>query len=509
LDPALLKNDQLFEELQKSEHKRFRKPERLEKCKDVYSELTSTRYKQSRLNMVKNSIKERMKNLYKNKVDSEFENHEYNHDFESMIENMVCYQVIHGIENKLEKIEIEGILTTFNKESLKKFQQFVNDYSKTTDNTLKALETEFSENWHAIGNLIHPDVVVSKDEDENKIVNTWGDVKQHKALSHVDLCAMIDGYDPIRGAKVSGSRGYFLKGPLVFLAHAIQMYAMQHLLNRGFTPVQTPYLMNKSSMRQVAQQSQFDEELYKVHGKWMTTTSTPQTNGSEKNGCSNGHSTKETTEAPDEKYLIATSEQPLAAMYANEYLDVENEPMKLCGYSTCFRQEAGSHGRDTRGIFRVHQFEKIEQFIYCNPDKSAKIFDQMQENAFSFYQSLGIPYRTVSIVSGELNNAASIKHDIEGYFPSSGEFRELVSCSNCTDYQARAANIRMGKKGAAGAPMVHMLNSTLCAITRTICIILEVYQNETGINIPDKLKPFMPEQYKERIPFVAPKPANQ
>ena len=135
------------------------------------------------------------------------------------------------------------------------------------------------------------------------------------------------------------------KGPLVFLAHAIQMYAMQHLLNRGFTPVQTPYLMNKSSMRQVAQQSQFDEELYKVHGKWMTTTSTPQANGSEKNGCSNGHSTKETTEAPDEKYLIATSEQPLAAMYANEYLDVENEPMKLCGYSTCFRQEAGSHGR--------------------------------------------------------------------------------------------------------------------------------------------------------------------
>merc|ERR1719414_451816 len=171
--------------------------------------------------------------------------------------------------------------------------------------------------------------------------------------------------------------------------------------------------MNKTAMKGVAQQSQFDDELYKVHGKWMNTNPDKD------------------EDAAEEKYLIATSEQPLAAMYSNETIDVEQEPIKIAGYSTCFRQEAGSHGRDTRGIFRVHQYEKIEQFIYCNPDQSEKIFHQLQDICCEFYESLNIPYRIVSIVSGEINNAASIKHDIEGFFPSGGEFRELVSCSNC------------------------------------------------------------------------------
>ena len=141
----------------------------------------------------------------------------------------------------------------------------------------------------------------------------------------------------------------------------------------------------------------------------------------------------------------------------------------------------------------MHQFEKIEQFIFCAPQESWTEFDRLLNTCYQFYESLGIPYRAVSIVSGELNNAASLKYDIEGYFPSSGTFRELVSCSNCTDYQSRSANIRYGVSGTAKAPHVHMLNSTLCAITRTLCILLELNQTEEGINVPQVLQPFMVE----------------
>ncbi|MEN2498485.1 MAG: hypothetical protein MHMPM18_002775 [Marteilia pararefringens] len=203
----------------------------------------------------------------------------------------------------------------------------------------------------------------------------------------------------------------------------------------------------------------------------------------------------------DSKYLIATSEQPLAAMYSNEYLELKDGPLRCAGFSTCFRQEAGSHGKDTRGIFRVHQFEKIEQFIYCAPDDSWSEFDRLIEITTEFYNSLQIPFRIVSIVSKELNNAAALKYDFEGYFPGTNSFKELVSCSSCTDYQSRGANIRYGVSGSAKAPFIHMLNSTLCAITRTMCILLEINQTDKGVNVPLCLQKFMPPKFKEFIPF--------
>jgi len=238
-------------------------------------------------------------------------------------------------------------------------------------------------------------------------------------------------------------------------------------------------------MQEVAQLSQFDEELYKVIGK---------------------SSEIEDDKSTEEKYLIATSEQPIAAFHRDEWINESALPIRYAGFSSCFRQEVGSHGRDTRGIFRVHQFEKIEQFCITEPgnNKSWEMLEEMISNAEEFNKILGLPYRVVTIVSGALNNAAAKKYDLEAWFPGSGAFRELVSCSNCTDYQSRRLRIRYGqtKKMNQDVEYVHMLNATMCATTRTICCILENYQTEDGILIPEILKPLMPERYREKIPFV-------
>ena len=208
----------------------------------------------------------------------------------------------------------------------------------------------------------------------------------------------------------------------------------------------------------------------------------------------------------DDKYLIATSEQPLCAFHRSEWVAEKELPKRYAGFSTCFRKEAGSHGRDTWGIFRVHQFEKIEQFVVCEPEKSKEMHTEMIAACEDFYKSLGISYRVVNIVSGELNNAAAIKYDLEGWFPTLARYRELVSCSNCTDYQARAMEVRCGGKklNEREKKFCHFLNSTLCATTRTICAILENYQTPEGVKVPEVLVPYM--GGRTFMPFTREKP---
>merc|ERR1719431_1834005 len=275
-----------------------------------------------------------------------------------------------------------------------------------------------------------------------------------------------------------------MTGPAVCLQQALTQLAMQTLVAKDYTPIYTPFFMRKEVMQEVAQLSQFDDELYKVTGK-----------GSE----------REDDKSVDEKYLIATSEQPIAAYHREEWLNPEKLPIKYA--------EVGSHGRDTRGIFRVHQFEKIEQFVITSPhdDESWKTMDEMISNAENFCKMLNIPYRIVCIVSGALNNAAAKKLDLEAWFPGSGAFRELVSCSNCLDYQARRLRVRYGqvKKMNQATEYCHMLNATMCAVTRVICVLLEMNQTETGIKVPEALKMYMPETYKEEIPFIAPAPIDE
>lgn len=387
---------------------------------------------------------------------------------------------------KLENLKIDD-LKPFSVNQIKQIRGKIDDAIVENEKQLFELEKTRNTALREVGNWLHDSVPVSNDEDENRVERTWGNCETKGKYSHVDLIVMIDGMNAEKGAVVGGGRGYFLTGPAVFLEQALIQHSLHSLYAKDYTPLYTPFFMRKEVMQEVAQLSQFDEELYKVVGK-----------GSEK------------VEDADEKYLIATSEQPIAAYHRDEWLPESALPIKYAGLSTCFRQEVGSHGRDTRGIFRVHQFEKVEQFVLTSPhdNKSWEMMDEMIGNAETFCQSLGIPYRVVNIVSGALNHAASKKLDLEAWFGGSAAFRELVSCSNCLDYQARRLLVRYGqsKKMNATVDFVHMLNATMCATTRVICAILETHQTETGVKVPEVLQKYMPEKYKIEIPFVKPAP---
>merc|ERR1719346_645128 len=381
------------------------------------------------------------------------------------------------------------VLTVF---QLKKVRSLIDEAMAANNQVLEDQAKLRDDTLREIGNWLHPTVPVSNDEDaDNRTERTFGDIEQRKKYSHVDLIHMIGGMDAERGTVTAGGRGYYLMGPAVCLQQALIQLAIQTLIKKDFVPLYTPFFMRKDVMQEVAQLSQFDDELYKVTGK-----------GSEKSD----------DKSVDEKYLIATSEQPIAAFHRDEWIDEKKLPIKYAGLSSCFRQEVGSHGRDTRGIFRVHQFEKVEQFVITSPhdDESWKALEEMIGNAEEFCQLLEIPYRIVCICSGALNNAASKKLDLEAWFPGGGAFRELVSCSNCLDYQARRLRVRYGQKMMNSATeYCHMLNATMCAVTRVICVLLEQNQTETGIKVPEALKMYMPEKYREEIPFVAAAPIDE
>ncbi|CAL1211436.1 unnamed protein product [Candida parapsilosis] len=352
-------------------------------------------------------------------------------------------------------------------------------------NTDKELRNKVNQ----VGNLVHESVVDSMDEANNELIKTWvpeGYKEQHKLPSEpmrqLIYLIMKSCYVWMeRGVRIVGHRGYFLRNYGVFLNQALINYGLSFLAKKGYVPLQAPVMMNKEVMAKTAQLSQFDEELYKV------------------------------IDGEDEKYLIATSEQPISAYHAGEWFEKPQEqlPIRYAGYSSCFRREAGSHGKDAWGIFRVHAFEKIEQFVLTEPEKSWEEFDRMIGASEEFYQSLGLPYRVVGIVSGELNNAAAKKFDLEAWFPFQKEYKELVSCSNCTDYQSRNLEIRCGIKqqNQTEKKYVHCLNSTLSATERTICCILENYQREDGLVVPEVLRKYIPGE-PEFIPYVKELPKN-
>jgi len=377
-------------------------------------------------------------------------------------------------------------------QQIKALRRLIDQKIEENNKDLDRLASERDMTLGEICNWVHPSVPVSNDEDTgNRTERTFGDCSSSKKYSHVDLIHMIGGVDCERGTTTSGGRGYYLVGVAVLLQQALIQLALQMLAEEEFTPLYTPFFMKKEVMREVAQLSQFDEELYKVIGK----------------GSENAEDN-----SVEEKYLIATSEQPIAAFHRDEWLSEKSLPLKYAGISSCFRQEVGSHGRDTRGIFRVHQFEKVEQFMITSPhdNKSWEAMDYMISNAEKFYQCLEIPYRIVCIVSGALNNAAAKKLDLEAWFAGSGAFRELVSCSNCLDYQARRLRVRYGQtKKTEKTEFCHMLNATMCAVTRVICAVMETHQTQTGVKVPDVLKPWMPKEFEEEIPFVNKAPIEE
>ncbi|KAH7445029.1 hypothetical protein KP509_02G103200 [Ceratopteris richardii] len=370
------------------------------------------------------------------------------------------------ITNKVKQKKIKPETVAEEQEELIRQMKELKVLEAETNKEAKELHKTLMEKLRQVGNLVHDSVPISDDEANNEVIRTWGAPRKESGLkNHVDLVEMLGLANLKKGTEVAGGRGYYLMGAGVLLNQALISFGLSFLHERNYTVVQPPFFMTKEVMAECAQLVQYDEELYKVSGEG------------------------------DDKYLIATSEQPLCALHRGDWIHPSELPIRYAGYSTCFRKEAGAHGRDTLGIFRVHQFEKVEQFCVTSPlaNASWEMHEEMLKNSEEFYQKLGLPYRVVSIVSGALNDAAAKKYDLEAWFPASATYRELVSCSNCTDYQARNLEIRYGQttSNEAAKQYVHLLNSTLTATERTICCILENYQTEGGVNVPEALQPFM------------------
>lgn len=312
-------------------------------------------------------------------------------------------------------------------------------------------------------NILHESVPQGKDDTENLEIRRVGTPRtfDFEVRNHGQLAADNGWADFERATKTSGAGFYFLKGGLVMLDLALQRFALELLAKKGFTPVVPPFMINRSSYEGVTDLDDFEKVMYKIDG--------------------------------DDAYLIATSEHPIAAMYQDEIFEEKDLPLRMCGLSPCFRREIGAHGLDTKGLFRVHQFTKIEQFVFCKPEDSWQIHEELLANAEEVFKQLGLPYHIVNICIGDIGTVAAKKYDIEAWMPRENAYKEVVSCSNCTAYQAASLNIRVRDKvNFESKNYVHTLNSTAIATSRALRCILENYQNKDGsVTIPEVLRPYM------------------
>ena len=311
-------------------------------------------------------------------------------------------------------------------------------------------------------NIMHESVPTGKDEHDNVEIRKWGTPPQFpfKPLDHIDLATKLDLVDLERAARVAGARFYYLKKDLVRLNYALIGYALEFLAQKGYTVMQPPYLLKREVLSGAVALSDFEDVIYKIEG--------------------------------EDLYLLATSEHALNAFHFGEILDGKTLPLRYGGVSPCFRKEAGAHGRDTKGIFRVHQFEKVEQFVFCRPEDSWKEHEKLIANAEELFQALKLPYRVVNVCSGDLGTVAAKKYDLEVWLPGQNTYREAVSCSNCTSYQAVRSNVRYRDRTSDPTEYVHTLNSTFVATERTLIAIMENFQQGDGsIAIPEVLRSYM------------------
>jgi len=311
-------------------------------------------------------------------------------------------------------------------------------------------------------NILHESVPIGKDDSENMEIRKWGKIPKFDfpIKDHIDLGIELGGIDIERAAKISGSRFFFLKGQIAQLDMAIMKFAMDFITAKGFKLVIPPFAIKRRPYEGVTDLDAFEEMLYKIEN--------------------------------EDLYLIATSEHPLIAQHMDETLNAKDLPLKYAGFSQCFRKEAGAHGKDTKGIFRVHQFNKVEQIIFCKPEDSWDFHETLIKNAEELYKLLELPYRIVNVCTGDIGTVAAKKYDLEVWMPIQKKYRENVSCSNVTDYQARRLNIKYREKeGQPPKGFVHTLNSTLI-VDRAIVAILENFQQKDGsVLIPKVLRPYM------------------
>ena len=330
-------------------------------------------------------------------------------------------------------------------------------------NQVNELEQKVNFSLMRLPNLLHESVPAGKDENDNVEVRKWGNPPKFgfKPRDHIEIGLALDIIDVERAGKIAGSRFFYLKNEGVLLDNALISFALEQLYKKGYKPIEPPFMMRRQPYEGVVALSDFEDVLYKIEN--------------------------------EDLYLIATSEHPMAAMHMNETLKTQDLPLKLAGVSTNFRKEAGAHGKDTRGIFRTHQFNKIEQFIFCKPEDSWKMHEEILKNAEELVQKLELPYRVVNVCTGDIGTVAAKKYDFESWMPAQNAYRELGSCSNCTDYQARRLNIKYREKqGEPPKGLLHTLNSTALATGRTIVAILENHQQQDGtVTIPKALRKYM------------------
>ncbi|HUI00251.1 MAG TPA: serine--tRNA ligase [Nitrososphaerales archaeon] len=323
------------------------------------------------------------------------------------------------------------------------------------------LQARVREILMSLPNILHESVPVGPDDSGNVTARTWGKPRKFDFApkDHQDVLGALGLIDMERAAKISGARFFFLMGDALRLEQSIMRYAVDFLSDRGFTAVGPPLMMRRDAYAGVVDLADFGPVIYKVEG--------------------------------DDLYLIATSEHPMVAMHMDEILAGDSLPIRYCGFSPNFRVEAGAHGKDTKGIFRTHQFYKVEQVVFAKPEASWTIHEELIGNSEAIFQSLGLHYRVVNICTGDIGTVAAKKYDLEAWMPVQEKFREMVSCSNVTDYQARRLMIRYKEKQSAEPTLVHTLNST-AVTTRALVAIVENFQQKDGsIAIPEPLVPYM------------------
>ncbi|MCP8709037.1 serine--tRNA ligase [Streptomyces thermocarboxydus] len=346
-------------------------------------------------------------------------------------------------------------------ELLKRAEQLKADV-KAADAERDAADAETQELLLKLSNLVHPDVPVGGEEDFVTL-ETHGTIRDFAAegfepKDHLELGQLLGAIDVERGAKVSGSRFYFLTGVGAMLELALVNAAMAQATAAGFTPMLTPALVRPQSMAGTGFLGQAAQDVYHLD--------------------------------KDDLYLVGTSEVALAAYHMDEILDADKLPLRYAGFSPCFRREAGSHGKDTRGIFRVHQFDKVEMFSYVKPEESQEEHRRLLEWEKQWLTSLELPFRVIDVASGDLGSSAARKYDCEAWIPTQGKYRELTSTSDCTEFQSRRLQIRM-REDKKVRPLA-TLNGTLCAVPRTIVAILENHQQPDGsVRVPEVLRPYL------------------
>lgn len=335
------------------------------------------------------------------------------------------------------------------------------DELKKVDDEIRRVEVKIHNALCAMPNVLHESVPVGKDSSENKVVKEFGKKPKFtfKPRNHVELLEINDLADFDRATKISGARWYFLKNELAVLNLAIQRYAVDFMRERGYTFIIPPYFINRKSYEGVTSLDAFQDVLYKVEG--------------------------------EDLYAIATSEHPGTAAFAGEVFLDSNLPLKMVAFSTCFRKEAGTHGIDQKGIFRVHQFDKVEQLIISTPEKSWQMHEELIKNAIDFWKTLEIPFRQVVLCSGDTGRVSAKTYDLEAWFPVSEQYREIASCSNVTTWQSQRLGIKCETSPGMNRRLAHTLNSTCVAVQRCMVAILENFQNEDGtVTVPKALQKY-------------------